>query len=863
MSITRRVTLLLLIVFAVCTLSIYTVIRQSMLPAFGKLDEDMAAVNQSRIEEYLRSEHQLTRDFAANYAYWEDTYLYMQGKNPGFAEANFNDSQGIDENLSVFMLMDSESQVVTSATWGGELGDSPTLAEIIPNLEELLPVLRRNGQFETIDQGIFTGATHPLLFSALPIVDADRQMEPMGFILYFTVLNDYFIEVMRERISIDGDILSGRDSSLQSLRSDPGVDTKQVGEVLVVEGDNELRQYRQYRDVFGNPAFLTEVRTSRTVLRFGEDTIASVLFLQLILLLVVITALWKVLDRFVISRIKILQEHITTIKEEDDLSRRIEVVHEDEVGRVAKAFNKLTAALQQSREESESAKEAALRAAEVKSQFLANMSHEIKTPMNGLMGLIFLLKESPYDQTQLEYLNLASDASESLMEILNDILDVSKIDANKVEMESVEVNVYQHVEGVIDLLSGSSAADGLELCSFFDANVPIFIKSDPTRLRQVLSNLLSNALKFTSEGHVTVHVEKADAQRLRFSVSDTGIGMEPSAQASIFQSFTQADDSTTRQYGGTGLGLSLCKRLVDLLGGEIGVKSAPGKGSTFWFTVKFEDSERGATTLTLPDRLRSLRVLLSTDCQLTVQHVKHCLKELRFAAPETISTTRLGMVDLAKFDCIMVEPSEIVQAGDEIANLRKVVPSKVRIIAVLSREQIAYKEVFRQAGFDAILMKPLGALKLIKSIVNKSTNTEKAAKSLGTGPQLGGDQVKRHILLVEDNIVNQKVAAGMLKRLGCEVELAENGQVACELLLSNSYDLVLMDCQMPVLGGLEATRRIRERELKSGAKPQPIVAMTAHSKEAHKRASKAAGMDDHISKPLNIADLKQVLSAWA
>ena len=862
MSITRRVTLLLLIVFAVCTLSIYSVIRQGMLPAFGKLDEDLAAVNQSLVEEYIFSQQELANGWGKIYADWSETVLFMQGLNSEYISSDLAQTGNIDEDLSIVVFLDLEQNVQAHLFYGDPEGVYESYDEFLPDLELFKPLIRTGDRIGTIDYGIVSGQDFPLLFTALPIQDTQRLNPPVGTLIHARPITERFIREMRGRLTIDVNIWDAREHTLQSLVPERMTDTRQLGDVFLSEYAEKLSQYRVYYDEFGIPAFITEVSTPRNVLRFGEDTITSVLQLQLVLLLVVITVLWKMLDRLLISRIKTLREHITRVREEDDLSRRIEQNQNDEVGRVATAINKLTMALQSSREESEAAKDEALRATEVKSQFLANMSHEIRTPMNGLMGLIFLLKESPYDQLQLANLNLASDASESLMEILNDILDVSKIDANRVELESVELNIYEMVERIVEISSTGSDAAGLEFCSFVNTNVPVYVKSDPTRLRQILSNLLSNALKFTDEGHVTLHVDRLDSGKLRFAVADTGIGIEPEVQASVFQNFTQADESTTREYGGTGLGLSLCKRLVELMGGKIGVKSTPGKGSTFWFTIDYEDSAQANASLLPPNLQKSTRIVVCSDNSLSKYHVSHCMKQWQLTHLKLVSSNQLaeGRLNLGQTDCILVEPNEISQAKSYLVDLQAAAPGSPRIIAILAREQIAYKEAFLNAGYDSILVKPLGPLKLLRHLSSSPADT---TTQVGAGTHSPIARSNRSILLVEDNVVNQKVATGMLEKLGCKVEIAENGQVACDILSKKKFDLVFMDCQMPVLGGLEATRRIRAREQKTGADAQPIIAMTAHSMDAHRQASSAAGMDDHISKPLNISELSLALNSWA
>ncbi len=863
MSLTHRVTLLLLLVFAVCTLGLYTVIRQSMLPAFSKLDEDLAAVNQSLVEEYIQAQRIIYRDWALNYAVWTDTYLFTQGQNPEYLESNLSNVNEEEEDNSVFAIIDRDKRIVTFMAYGDHSESIESMQDVFPDVDRFLALLQMDDMSQAIEFGTYSGIEHPVMFAALPILTSDFEGPAMGILLTARLIDEQFVQDMANRLAIDVKIWNAQLQSFNALLRSHGYEEQAFDDsAALIEGE-QLHQFRQFHNVLGEPAFVTEVVTERNVLRFGEETIAYVLLLQLTLLLVVIAGLWLVLNRSVISRVKLLQQHITTVREEDDLSRRIEISESDEVGEVATAFNALTCALQTAREESETAREAALQAADFKSQFLANMSHEIRTPMNGLMGLISLLKEIPYDEHQLEYLNMAGEASQSLMEILNDILDVSKIDASMLDLETVDLNLIELVEGIVELQQANNGKSNVELGTYFSPDVPQFIKADPTRLGQVLTKLLSNAIKFTPVGEIVIVVEQPEASMLRFSIRDTGIGIEAENQSTIFDSFTQADDSTTRQFGGVGLGLSLCKSLVNLMGGEIGLESAPGEGSTFWFTLELKEASELAALPLRVDSPDSMQVILVSNSELIrTQFDRYCeCWKLSNICYRRIREIKPAILNAERQLVFFLDANDVLEASANAEILNSIIGDKHRRVAICSLEDPRQRGLLTTAGYVGVITKPLGSLKL-KRLIEDNNDPEQSAQQLPIASAQPDSDAKQQVLLVEDNEVNQQVATGMLAKLGCAVDIADNGQLACDMLARRSYDLVFMDFHMPVLDGLEATRRIRKRERSAGMPSQTIIAMTADTDLEHKDASREAGMDDHIGKPLNMEKLRKVIETW-
>ncbi|MDH5305705.1 MAG: ATP-binding protein [Myxococcales bacterium] len=729
MSLGKKIIVFLVAVLAMCMLLISAALVRFVNPRFEAVDRRAAENTLERVESALDALLMHIDAINHDWAEWNDLRSYVQGEQSDFAERNLYDYSFFEMDLNLILLFDAEGKLF----WGQFLD---TAANATRPLEDLLiepfapdGIVVRQASRATAVRGVLRTRRGPMLVVSRAILTEKGEGPSAGALVFGHLLDApqqralaRQVDAVVSFVPIEG--RSGAESPGRGAAA--GSHQERRGNRQIVDTEIE--------DIYGEPAYRLEVEMSRETASVGLDAVRFALLLGALTAFVPVVSMWLFSRWLLVVPISRLTRHIHALRESRDLSRRLELRRADEIGTLAEQFDALTSELEQARFEMAEARDAALEMARVKSEFLATMSHEIRTPMHGVIGAMEILEGMGLSAEQQRLAATVQSSADGLLSIIDDILDFSKLEADAVVLESRDFSLRQLVDNAVNTFAGSAETRGIALdCDVIPEIDAVFV-GDPHRLRQILLNLIGNAVKFTEAGGVRVEVtaEACDAARcrVRFAVRDTGIGIPPEKQAEVFSSFSQADASTTRAYGGTGLGLAICRRLVQLMGGEIGLESEAGVGSTFWFSVPLE---RGSS-----ERVPSARVV---------------------------------------------------------------------------RQRLA----------------PLGA----------------------------------RVLLVEDNRVNQQVAAAMLERIGCRFEAASNGLEALDALAASRYDLVLMDCQMPVLDGFAATAAIRRREAEAGGGERiPIVALTANAVEGDRERCVASGMDDYLSKPFRLEALHALLARW-
>lgn len=509
-------------------------------------------------------------------------------------------------------------------------------------------------------------------------------------------------------------------------------------------------------------------------------------------------------------------------------------------------------------------------ATKAKSNFLANMSHEIRTPMTGVLGMLDLLRDTALVSEQRYFVDTAYNSANSLLRVINDVLDFSKIEAGKLGYETIQFDIRHLIEEVVGLYAKNVQDKGVEIVCYVANDVPDFVKGDPTRLRQILNNLISNAVKFTHDGEIFVgltmkeHPDGNANKLFLFEVVDTGIGIPQDVQKIVFSTFTQADESTTRKYGGTGLGLSISKEMVELFGGDIGVDSVEGKGSRFWFTAQLEQSERRSECRE-KGRFNGLKAFVLSHSGGTRKVIKDLLE---FWGCEVVTNDDMSKSSTGEVPCVdlaIVEVDELLRLGvNDIYIMRKKIVMANQTIGLFAIADHSASKKVRHYGFSAAITRPVRRSALFEAVESIEGRVQEIQNRQQRDSDVTGNGlISCDILLVEDNTINQQVANAILSKQGYAVHLAKDGSQAIEYFKSEKYDIILMDCQMPVMDGFEATRQIREYERENNLIRTPIIALTANALRSDKEACLAAGMDDFMVKPIQIQAIAEIFKKYS
>lgn len=836
--------------------------RWIVLPSFTQLEDKAVKKDLERVLESVVSEKKHLRMLAGDWAQWDDTFEFVQKRNDDYIESNLAwESLSGASGVHLLYYIDNQDSIV----WGEAF--SPLDEKNIQLPEFTADFLKENHRWWLPDNGsdiagLLLTQRGPMLICSLKILSSAGKGPSPGRLIMGRFLTDELIEALREQTKVrfniyplQPEVSATDDGTFESMVvNDKLLDIRALINLIEAQGvaqeivsDNLIKAYGLVYDLLGNPAIVVEAEVNRDIMQQGHYA-SQIVFLSVFVALTFI---------FCTAAIGFFLYGAGIYRANQQIQRKVEQRTEE---------------LNEARKQAESATQNALAANEAKTEFLANISHEIRTPLNGIIGMAQMAGDRTHDINLRNIFTTILREADALIGLINDTLDLSKIEAGKMELEVAPFNCVEHLEDIACDVALRIEGKAIDITCYVAPDVPIWVQGDARRLRQILINLAYNAVKFTESGQVnlrlTVDSQDGKSVTLRYQVQDTGIGIAEDKQATIFERFTQADSSMSRRFGGSGLGTSIAKELVELMQGDIGCISQVGEGSLFWFTATFDHQQPIGTAGNVwicPKA--NVKVLIADYCRTSAAILHEYLQAMNIqsaiadSVEKTVDLAVMADLEDQPFDMLIVDEKLLSDyASTDLENLPVIILSKVGQAGILDYAILTAPQV------QGLLIKPLRwgflAEHLCKQITGESLASKKQGKGVG-GLASAAAPLKGRVLLAEDYPTNQQVAMAHLQSAGLLVDLAENGRAAVEAFKHARYDIVLMDLQMPEMNGYDATKALRDIEKhRPELTRTPIVAMSAHTMQEYQQKCVAAGIDDFISKPFKRETLLLCVRKW-
>lgn len=879
MSLRKKTILLLGGIFFSLFLIVAVFSRSYLMDSFLNLEKQYVLKNLNQAVGGLNEKMLNMSNLLMDWSSWDNSYDYMANRNQDYVISNMNDETLAQLKLSGVALVDSDGNIVFDKCFAKDRNDViPIPASIKAAIKLTIESAKLNSgpslnssPTAALMEGLINTENGPALIAARQILDSQGKGPSRGIMVMYKYFGIKEIQDLSHMISLSVEVNQVHDNEVPNDYKEAITALKNQGSFVKVLNEDRVGAYTLLDDIYKNQPFILRVDAQRLISGQGSITVNFFMIALVIVGIAITMIILVLLEKLVLHKIKILGDSARRIKESGDLSIRVNLKEKDELGILAENTNAMLDKILEIEKELIKEKNAADAANLEKSAFLANMSHEIRTPMNAIVGMTELLMETNLGEKQRDYAYTVYESGNMLLGIINDVLDFSKIEAGKFSINNTEFEVLGTVESVAELLSVKAHEKHLSLLTYIPVDLPV-IKGDPDRIKQILFNLVGNAIKFTERGEIFIKVRvdsyTKNSVTINFYVIDSGIGIEKDHQKKLFQPFIQADASTTRIYGGTGLGLSISKRIVELMNGHIELESELGKGSTFKFQIPFEIVGNKKET---EKPLLALKVALISESEKNSKNVELYLKQYGTKEVRVFTDFELGLADILKrenstekYDLVILDLKGRLQ--ERYWEL----PKKTGISSiVLSPYDPIYDNIVPVTlGFSALLIKPYKKAQLLNCVTMLTRHTidleimrVEEDSAVCVDHRKVPEQKISKVLVADDNPVNRKLAMIQLEKLGVEVQMAVNGKEAVELVSKNKYDIVFMDCQMPVMDGFEATKNIRLFQSTKGYRVV-IVAMTANAMAGDRERCIAEGMNDYMSKPVRKQDIINIFDKW-